>query len=128
MSFLLDVSASARAEPSPSLERERAALERLARSAATRELRLQALVELMAVEIAAGDELGFERLRHELTAIPLPPAIATLFQARVSWGLAAFGRTAAAARARRTVEAERDADAVRAWLLELDRLLDLTPR
>lgn len=128
MSFPLDlVDLEHRASPLP-LGPERAALESLARCAATRELRVQALVELMALEIAAGDELGFERLRQELAAIPLPSAIATLFHTRVSWGLARFGRPAAAARARRTVETGGDAGEVRAWLLELDRQLDHTSR
>lgn len=128
MSYLLDLLDLEHEAPPLPLEGERAALESLARCAATRELRLQALVELMALEIAAGDELGFERLRQELAATPLPPAITTLFHARLSWGLAVFGRPVAAARARRAAEAKRDAGEVRAWLLELDRQLDHAPR
>ena len=77
---------------------ERAMLSSIARTADGAELRAQALVELMALEASCGDELAFERLRHELTATDLPPAVEVFFRAQVAWGLVRFGRLDAARR------------------------------
>jgi len=103
---------------------ERALLESLARSGEGEDLRAQALVELMALEAACGDELAFERIRHELGAIVLPTAVGVLFRARVACGLVHFGRAAAARRWVRGTGPGIDGAAVRAWLLEFDRRLD----
>ncbi|HET7040551.1 MAG TPA: hypothetical protein VFI13_00970 [Gemmatimonadales bacterium] len=121
MAVLLDLSPPLEAPPLPDLSAERALLGSLARTAEREDVRAQALVELMALEGACGDELAFERLRHELAALPLPAAVATLFRARVAWGLARFGRSAAARRWERGAARDADADQVRAWLLEFDR-------
>lgn len=100
----------------------------IARTADGPELRAQALVELMALEASCGDELAFERLRHELVATDLAPPVEALFRARVAWGLARFGRLDAARRwARIAVRSSQGAD-LRDWLLELDRLLALDGR
>lgn len=73
-------------------------LVQLARSGESRELRWQALIDLMALEAACGDELAFERLRHELSTGELPGPLATLFRVQVTWGLVRFERLAAARR------------------------------
>lgn len=107
---------------------ERAMLSSIARTADGAELRAQALVELMALEASCGDELAFERLRHELVATDLAPPVEALFRARVAWGLARFGRLEAARRwVRIAARSSRGAD-LRDWLLELDRLLALDGR
>lgn len=77
---------------------ERAALEHLARTATHADARAEALVGLMALEAAVGDELAFERLRHELQGRELPHAVATLYRVQVAWGLVRFGRLGAARR------------------------------
>lgn len=77
---------------------ERAVLESLARTGARLEVRTQALVDLMALEAACGDELAFLRIRHELFGLDLPPAVVTPFRVQVTWGLVRFGRLAAARR------------------------------
>lgn len=110
--------------PSSAAAAERALLESLARSAEGADLRAQALVELMALEVACGDELAFERLRHELAQTSLPAAVTTLFHARVACGLARFGRVAAARRWVSGAARIADRAALSAWLLELDRRLD----
>ena len=78
----------------------------------------------MALEAAAGDEVAFARIRHELSQSPLPAPVATLYQARSAWGLAHFGRYDAASRWARGALRHADAALVREWLLELDRELD----
>lgn len=103
---------------------ERALLESLARNGEGEDLRAQALVELMALEAACGDELAFERIRHELGAVVLPAGVGALFRARVAYGLARFGRAAAARRWVRAPAPGVDGETVRTWLLELDRRLD----
>jgi hypothetical protein len=103
---------------------ERALLESLARHGEGEDLRAQALVELMALEVSCGDELAFERIRHELAAAPLSAAVTSLFRARVAWGLARFGRAAAARRWVRGAATGADGDTIRSWLLEFDRRLD----
>jgi hypothetical protein len=132
MPALLDVPLpSAPAERSPAegdLATERALLESLARTADRAAFRWQALVELMALEAAAGNEVAFTRIRQELAASPLPAPVATLYQARTAWGLARFGRFAAASRCARGALHDADAAQVREWLLELDRELDRAPR
>lgn len=102
---------------------ERALLEALARSGDGEDLRAQALVELMALEVACGDELAFERIRHELGAAVLPEGVGALFRARVACGLVHFGRAAAARRWVRVGAPGLDAAILRAWLLEYDRRL-----
>src|SRR6478609_10836913 len=102
---------------------ERAMLSSIARTADGEELRAQALVELMALEASCGDELAFERLRHELVATELPPAVEALFSARVAWGLVRFGRLAAARRWARIATLTSQGADLRDRLLELDRLL-----
>jgi len=102
---------------------ERALLDSIARTAESAEVRAQALVELMALEVVCGDELAFERLRHELVETPLAPAIATLFRARVAWGLARFGRIEAARKWIRSAARGAQGETLRDWLLEFDRLL-----
>jgi hypothetical protein len=102
---------------------ERALLASVARTAEAAELRIQALVELMALEAGCGDELAFERLRHELADTPLPAPIATLFQARVAWGLARFGRVEAARRWARSAARGAQGAPLRDWLVEFDRRL-----
>jgi hypothetical protein len=77
---------------------ERASLERLVRTGERVEIRTQALVDLMALEAACGDELAFERIRHELLALELPAVVAPSFGVQVTWGLIRFGRLAAARR------------------------------
>ena len=77
---------------------ERSTLEQLARTGASVEQRTEALVGLMALEAAVGDELGFERLRQELEGRDLPAAVATLYKVQVAWGLVRFGRLDAARR------------------------------
>lgn len=77
---------------------ERAALEHLARTATGTEARAEALVGLMALEAAVGDELAFERLRHELQGRELAPAVAMVYRVQVAWGLVRFGRVGAARR------------------------------
>lgn len=77
---------------------ERAVLESLARTGARVEVRAQALVDLMALEAACGDELAFERIRHELLALDLPAVVVPAFRVQVTWGLVRFGRLAAARR------------------------------
>ena len=77
---------------------ERAALEHRARTGRTAEARTEALVGLMALEAACGDELAFERLRHELAGRDLAPGVATLYRVQVTWGLVRFGRIGAARR------------------------------
>lgn len=114
--------------PAGDLATERALLESLARSAERPAFRLQALVELMALEAAAGNEVAFTRIRHELAETPLPAPVATLYQARSAWGLARFGRFAAASRWARGALLDADTAQVREWLLELDRELDPAPR
>lgn len=103
---------------------ERVLLESLARTADGAELRSQALVELMALEVTCGDELSFERLRHELAGLELTPPVETLYRARVAWGLARFGRSGAARRWIEDVWRGAQGNQLREWLLELDRLLD----
>ena len=105
----------------------RALLGSLARSAEGADLRSQALVELMALEVACGDELAFERIRHELALTTLPPAGAVRFRARVACGLARFGRAAAARRWVRGAALGAEGAALGDWLLELDRRLDHGP-
>jgi len=107
---------------------ERALLSSIARTADGPELRAQALVELMALEASCGDELAFERLRHELVATELAPPVEALFRARVAWGLARFGRLEAARRWARIAALSSDGADLRDWLLELDRLLALDGR
>lgn len=127
MPSLLDLPlpAPARAQPrSAEVAVERALLEALARTADGADLRSQALVELMALEVTCGDELAFERLRHELEARALPAAVEVLFRARVAFGLARFGRVAAARRWIDGAARGADTETVSAWLLELDRRLD----
>gem|GEM_PF-6336512 len=102
---------------------ERALLTSVARTAEAAELRSQALVELMALEATCGDELAFERLRHELADTPLPPPIATIFRTRVAWGLARFGRLEAARRWARSAARGAEGATLRDWLVEFDRLL-----
>jgi phosphotransferase system HPr-like phosphotransfer protein len=115
--------------PTPAVaEAERALLSSIARTADGPELRAQALVELMALEASCGDELAFERLRHELVATELAPAVEALFRARVAWGLARFGRLEAARRWARIAALSSDGADLRDWLLELDRLLALDGR
>jgi len=132
MPALLDLpSPPAHAELRPdegSLATERALLESLARTAERPAFRQQALVELMALEAAAGNEVAFTRIRHELAASPLPAPVATLYQARTAWGLARFGRFSAASRWARGALLDADTVQVREWLLELDRELDRSPR
>lgn len=77
---------------------ERAMLEHVARSGRTAEARTEALVGLMALEAACGDELAFERLRHELLDRELAPSVAALYRVQVTWGLVRFGRVGAARR------------------------------
>lgn len=77
---------------------ERAALEQLARAGEAGDVRHEALVGLMALEAACGDELAFERLRQELQGRELAPAVASLYRAQVAWGLVRFGRVGAARR------------------------------
>ena len=77
---------------------EREALERLARTGQGADVRTEALVGLMALEAALGDELAFERLRQELGDRELSPAVMTLYRAQVAWGLVRFGRLGAARR------------------------------
>jgi voltage-gated potassium channel Kch len=77
---------------------ERAALEHLARTGTGADVRAEALVGLMALEAAVGDELSFERLRHELLGRELSPSVATLYRVQVAWGLVRFGRVGAARR------------------------------
>ena len=77
---------------------ERAALELVARTGANPETRAEALVGLMALEAAVGDELAFERLRQELQGRELSRAVATLYRVQVAWGLVRFGRVGAARR------------------------------
>ena len=77
---------------------ERMELERIARTAPTSEGRAEAMVGLMALEAACGDELAFERLRHELVERDLAPSVATLYRVQVAWGLVRFGRVGAARR------------------------------
>jgi len=107
---------------------ERAMLSSIARTADGAELRAQALVELMALEASCGDELAFERLRHELVATELAPPVEALFRARVAWGLARFGRIDAARRWTRFAARSAHGADLRDWLLELDRLLSLDGR
>jgi len=107
---------------------ERALLASVARTAEASELRIQALVELMALEATCGDELAFERLRHELSDTPLPAPIATLFRARVAWGLARFGRLDAARRWARSAARGAEGASLRDWLVEFDRLLPIDGR
>ncbi len=107
---------------------ERALLGSVARTAEDPEVRAQALVELMALEASCGDELAFERLRHELADTPLAPAVATLFRARVAWGLARFGRVEAARRWVRSASRGVQGESLRDWLLEFDRLLPIDGR
>jgi hypothetical protein len=102
---------------------ERALLTSVARTAEAAELRAQALVELMALEATCGDELAFERLRHELADTPLPAPIATIFRTRVAWGLARFGRLEAARRWARSAARGAEGTTLRDWLVEFDRLL-----
>ena len=102
---------------------ERALLTSVARTAEAAELRAQALVELMALEATCGDELAFERLRHELADTPLPAPIATIFRTRVAWGLARFGRLEAARRWARSAARGAEGATLRDWLVEFDRLL-----
>lgn len=107
---------------------ERAMLSSIARTADGVDLRTQALVELMALEASCGDELAFERLRHDLAATELTPPVEALFRARVAWGLVRFGRVDAARRwARVAARCSQGAD-LRDWLLELDRLLAIDGR
>ena len=80
---------------------ERAVLDSLARTGVGAEVRTQALVELMSLEAVCGDELAFERLRHELIDLELPEPLATLYRVQVTWGLVRFGRLAAARRSAR---------------------------
>lgn len=102
---------------------ERALLSSIARTADGAAVRAQALVELMALEASCGDELSFERLRHELVDTELAPPVEALFRARVAWGLARFGRIDAARRwARIAARSAEEAD-LREWLIALDRLL-----
>lgn len=103
-------------------------LESVARSAEGADLRSQALVELMALEVTCGNELAFERLRHELAQCILPAPIATLFQARVAWGLIRFGRAVAARRSARGAAETAVGESLREWLLEFDRRLDRPSR
>ena len=84
---------------------ERAALEHLVRTGDGAEVRTEALVGLMALEAAVGDELAFERFRHELLDRDLSPAVARLFKAQVAWGLVRFGRLGAARRWVRAADA-----------------------
>ncbi|MEO6066599.1 MAG: hypothetical protein ABJB33_04565 [Gemmatimonadota bacterium] len=77
---------------------ERAVLDSLARTGDGAAVRTQALVELMSLEATCGDELAFERLRHELLDLELPEPVATLYRVQVTWGLVRFGRLAAARR------------------------------
>jgi hypothetical protein len=107
---------------------ERALLSSIARTADGPELRAQALVELMALEASCGDELAFERLRHELVATELAPPVEALFRARVAWGLARFGRLDAARRWARIAALSAEGAELHDWLLELDRLLALDGR
>lgn len=120
--------AASDALPPAAATAERALLESLARHGDGEDLRAQALVELMALEVSCGDELAFERIRHELTAAPLPAAVASLFRARVACGLVRFGRAAAAQRWVRGAGPEADGDTVRSWLLEFDRRVDPSGR
>ncbi len=83
---------------------ERAMLEHQARTGRTAEVRVEALVGLMALEASCGDELAFERLRHELVGRELTPAVATLYRVQVAWGLVRFGRLGAARRWVRSTE------------------------
>jgi hypothetical protein len=132
MPALLDLPRpSAPAESLPAegdLATERALLESLARTAERPAFRLQALVELMALEAAAGNEVAFTRIRHELAQSSLPAPVATLYQARTAWGLARFGRYSAASRCARGALLDADTAQVREWLLELDRELDSSAR
>ena len=73
-------------------------LEHLARTGPNADARAEALVGLMALEAAVGDELAFERLRQELLGRELSPLVATLYRAQVTWGLVRFGRVGAARR------------------------------
>lgn len=77
---------------------ERSALEHLARTGKSPEQRAEALVGLMGLEAAVGDELAFERLRQELQGRELAPSVATLYRVQVAWGLVRFGRVGAARR------------------------------
>lgn len=77
---------------------ERAALEHVARSGPSADARAEALVGLMALEAVVGDELAFERLRHELLGRELSPVVATTYRVQVAWGLVRFGRLGAARR------------------------------
>ena len=77
---------------------ERAVLEHLVRTAAGADARAEALVGLMALEAAVGDELAFERLRQELQGRELSRSVATLYRVQVAWGLVRFGRVGAARR------------------------------
>jgi hypothetical protein len=114
--------------PTALVAAERAMLSSIARTADGAELRAQALVELMALEASCGDELAFERLRHELLATDLAPPVEALFRARVAWGLARFGRLDAARRWARIAARSSHGPDLRDWLLELDRLLALDGR
>ena len=84
---------------------ERVALERQVRDGHDADTRAEALVGLMALEALTGDELAFERLRHELTERDLPPALARLYRVQVAWGLVRFGRIGAARRWVRAADA-----------------------
>ena len=115
--------------PSPALAAaERLLLESLARNGDGPELRSQALVELMALEVTCGNELSFERLRHELAGLELTAPVETLYRARVAWGLARFGRSGAAYRWVQNAWRGAQGNELREWLLEFDRLLDLDGR
>jgi len=131
MPLLLELPIPERLPDPPSaaaLASARSLLESLARSAEGADLRSQALVELMALEVTCGDELAFERLRHELAATTLPGPVATLFHARVAWGLVRFGRAVAARRSARGASDAATGESLREWLLEFDRRLDRPPR
>ncbi len=82
----------------PAAAAERVLLERLARTGDRVEVRTHALVDLMALEAVCGDELAFERIRHELLGLELPATVVTPFRVQVTWGLVRFGRLAAARR------------------------------
>ena len=77
---------------------ERSALEHLARTGKHADARAEALVGLMALEAAVGDEIAFERLRQELRGRELSDPVATLYRVQVAWGLVRFGRVGAARR------------------------------
>jgi tetratricopeptide (TPR) repeat protein len=88
-------------------------------------VRLNALIELMALESAAGDATAFERHYHAAEACrdQMPPSMAVDFLFKTASGWKRFGQPAAAKATLTAAQTIAEANDLHAWAFRIDRAL-----